>query len=240
MWDNPRLLNMLAGALVGVAVLGFAAAGLWKLLGSELFPVREVAVVSPLQRTSKPEIHAAVRDRIGGNFFAVSPAEVRAGLEKLPWVRSASVRRVWPDRLEVALEEHQVLARWGDDGLINTYGERFRAQTDQALPLFVAPVGTEAEVARRYARFARTVAPLGSPLERVVLTPRLAWQLRLQSGLNLMLGRDAEAAEERLRRFVGAYELTLKSINRRHEYVDLRYPNGFALRIPELEGVKGG
>ncbi|MGE5640326.1 MAG: cell division protein FtsQ/DivIB [Clostridia bacterium] len=233
MWDNPRLLNMLAGALVGVAGLVFAIAGSVVVLRSELFPVRELVVVSPLKHTSREEIQAAVK--IGGNFFAVSPEEVRASLERLPWVRSASVRRMWPDRMEVEIEEHVALARWGDDALLNTYGERFFAQTDQALPLFVAPPGTEAEVARRYASFARIVAPLGAPPERVVLTPRLAWQLRLANGLNVMLGRDADAAEARLRRFVEVYDLTLKTIDRRHEYVDLRYPNGFALRIPDLK-----
>jgi cell division protein FtsQ len=237
MWDNPRLLNLVAGALVGVAGLAFAAAGTWMLLRSELFPVREISVVSSLQKTSSKEIHAAVRDRISGNFFAVSPAEVRAGLEKLPWVRSASVRRVWPDRLEVALEEHVALARWGDDALVSVHGEKFSAATDQSLPLFIAPPGTEAEVARRYASFAKIVAPLGAPLDRVVLTPRFAWQLRLASGLNVMLGRDADAAEARLRRFVSVYDRTLKTIQRKHEYVDLRYPNGFALRIPELKGT---
>ncbi len=91
-------------------------------------------------------------------------------------------------------------------------------------------------MARRYARFAEVVAPLGSPLERVVLTPRYAWQLRLGNGLNIMLGRDADAAEARLRRFVEAYEITLRRIPRKHEYVDLRYPNGFALRVTELKG----
>ena len=235
MWDNPRLLNLVAGALVGVAGLAFAVAGTWMLLRSEMFPVREIQVSTPIERTSREEIQGAVRDRIAGNFFAMSPSEVRAGLEKLPWVRSASVRRVWPDRLEVALEEHVALARWGDDALVNVHGEKFSASTDASLPLFIAPPGTEAEVARRYASFARIVAPL-APLERVVLTPRFAWQLRLAGGLNVMLGRDADAAEARLQRFVAVYDQTLKNIQRRHEYVDLRYPNGFALRIPELKG----
>ncbi len=49
-----------------------------------------------------------------------------------------------------------------------------------------------------------------------------------------MLGRDADAAETRLKRFVEVYDLTLKNINRKHDYVDLRYPNGFALRLPDL------
>ena len=132
------------------------------------------------------------------------------------------------------------LARWGDDALVNTYGERFSARTDQALPLFVAPAGAERDVAEQYARFQRMVAPLGTSVERVTLSARLAWQLRLASGLNLMLGRDTEAAQERLSRFVAVYERTLGAIPRKHEYVDLRYPNGFALRLPELSPtVKG-
>ena len=236
MWDNPRVLNMAAGALVGIAALIFAIVGAALVLRSPLFPVTELEVKNTLAKTTKEEIEAAMRGRIGGNFFAVDPAAVRMALEQLPWVRRVSVRRVWPDRLEVALEEHVALARWGDEALVNTYGERFNGRTEQALPVFLGPAGTESELARRYGRFAQLVAPLGVELDRVVLTARYAWQLRLASGLHLMLGRDADAGESRLRRFVDAYPATLGRIARRHEYVDLRYPNGFALRVPELKG----
>lgn len=236
MWDNPRLLNMAAGALVGIAAFGFVVAGAVLLLRSPLFPVTQLEIKHPLANTTKEEIEAATRGRIDGNFFAVAPAEVRAALEQLPWVRRASVRRIWPDRLEATLEEHVALARWSDEALVNSYGERFNGRSDERLPLFLGPAGTEHEVARRYARFRSLVAPLGTELERVVLTPRYAWQLRLASGLHLMLGRDADAAEARLRKFVEVYPATLGRIARKHEYVDLRYPNGFALRVPQLKG----
>jgi len=104
----------------------------------------------------------------------------------------------------------------------------------------VAPAGAEREVAEQYARFQRAVAPLGTSVERVTLSARLAWQLRLASGLNVMLGRDTEAAQERLSRFVAVYERTLGRIPRKHEYVDLRYPNGFALRLRELPAAAEG
>jgi len=70
-------------------------------------------------------------------------------------------------------------------------------------------------------------------VERVVLTQRHAWQLRLGNGLHVMLGRDADLAEARLRRFVETYPSVEK---RKHDYVDLRYPNGFALRVPDGNG----
>ena len=233
MWDNPRLLNLAAGMLVGVALLVFTAAGMLLLLRSPLSPMREVVVVSELKKTTRQEIESAVRAVPGGNFFAYSLPLLRASLESLPWVRRAELRRVWPGRVELRLEEHVALARWGDDALVNTQGEKFSGKTDALLPLFIAPAGTESEVARRYRRFARLAAPLGADLERVVLTPRLAWQLRLSNGLHLMLGRDADQAEARLARFVDAHPASLGRIARRHEVVDLRYPNGFALRLPE-------
>jgi cell division protein FtsQ len=245
-WDNPRTLNLAAGALVGIAVLALSVAALHWLWRSTLFPVREIEVKTALKQTSRDEIRDAARGRIDGNFFAVSPDALRRGLESLPWVRHASVRRVWPDRLEVEIEEHVALARWGDDALVNTYGERFQASVDTAqgspvrevaaLPLFIGPAGSEREVTVRYARFAALLAPLAMPLERVVLTQRFAWQLRLAGGLDIMLGRDADLAEKRLQRFVTVYDVTLKKIPRRRDYVDLRYPNGFALRMPELKG----
>jgi len=226
--------TLVAGILAGMAALAACFGAAYWLALPERIPISEVRVLSELGRTTTGEIEAAL-PRAWGNFFAADLAEVRAGIERLPWVRRVAVRRVWPGRLEVSVEEHVALARWGDDALVNTYGERFSARTQQSLPAFVAPAGTEAEVARRYLRFAAIVAPLGAAVERVVLTPRHAWQLRLANGLHLMLGRDADAAEVRLRRFAQIYPEMRQKTPLAHEYVDLRYPNGFALRLPELK-----
>ena len=231
MWDNPRLLNAAAGFLVGLALFAFAAAGLRVALRSPLFPVRSVEVLTPLKHAPREAIERAVQRQLDGNFFGARIGELRRALEQVPWVRRAEVRRVWPDRLEVSLEEHVALARWAAGGAVNTYGERFAGPADPALPLLAGPEGSEAELAARYPRFARLIEPLGAPLERVVLTPRYAWQLRLANGLSLMLGRDADLAERRLQRFVSVYDATVGHLPERHDAVDLRYANGFAVRV---------
>jgi len=242
MWDNPRLLNAAASLLAGVAAAILLFLALQLLLRSPLFPLREITVLGRLAHTGREDVERAARHGVSGNFFATDLAAVREALEDLPWVRRVQVRRVWPDRLEVALEEHTALARWGDAGLVNTHGERFAAQSAEKLPVFAGPAGAEGEVARRYRRFTELLAPLGGAPERVIQTQRLAWQLRLAGGLNLELGRDSadQPVERRLARFVAAYPQTLARIQRRPHLeswtVDLRYPNGFALRIPELKG----
>lgn len=237
MWDNPRLLNMTAGALTGVAALLFLFAALQLLLSTPLFPLRELAIRGTFENMSRAELHNAGLERIGGNFFSVRLRDVRSAFEGLPWVRRADVRRVWPDRLEVTLEEHRPLARWGEDAMVNTFGERFTARSDAMLPLLAGPAGTERVVTDRYRQFSQLVAPLGAQIRQLVLTPRYAWQLQLSSGLEIVLGRDAQrdAVEARLARFVESYPQTLAKIKRSHEHVDLRYPNGFALRVPGID-----
>ena len=115
--------------------------------------------------------------------------------------------------------------------LVNTFGETFSARPRRRFPLS-SPRRHAAEVVGAM-RFNELVAPLGTSVERVVLTQRLAWQLRLGNGLHVMLGRDADLAEaaEEIRR--GSATLADR---KKHEYVDLRYPNGFALRVPDWNG----
>jgi len=248
MWDNPRLLNSAANLLFGLAAALFAFGVLQALLRSPLFPLREIVVLGELRNASREEIANAL-DGLGGNFFAAELADVRGRLEQVAWIRRVDTRRVWPDRIEVRLEEHVAFARWGDSGFVNTFGEPFAAAVDAAeqarLPLLAGPAGTEGELARRYRRFADLLAPLGSAPDRVVLTPRHAWQLRLgegpYAGLSLELGRDgADAVEDRLARFVAAVPESLARVPLRAGapaasagggHVDLRYPNGFALRV---------
>ena len=258
MWDNPRLLNSAANILIGLALMLFAYAGLQLLLRSPLFPLKEIVVRGDLKNADASEIESAL-DGVGGNFFAADLATVRARLEQVTWVRRVDLRRTWPDRIEVKLEEHVAFARWGQvvgdlqsRGLVNTFGEPFTAPVDDGsaaiLPLFAGPAGTEGELARRYRRFTELLVPLGEMPDRAVvaitLTPRHAWQLRLaggqNGGLNLELGRDgAEPVEQRLARFVAAYPESLGRLPRvaaDHRFVDLRYPNGFALRVAGWKG----
>lgn len=237
MWNNPQQLNIAAGAITGVAAVLLATALLVSVMRSPLFPVREVVITQSPRHAAREAIESAVLERVNGNFFALDLRAMRAALERVAWVRRVQVRRVWPDRVEVELEEHRALARWGEQAMLNVHGERFEAESPpEGLPALSGPDGSEREVAERFRRFSGALEPLGSTLIRVALSPRYSWQLGLANGLQIVLGRDSSAdpVEQRLSRFVAAAPETLGRLRRRNEYVDLRYPNGFALRVPEL------
>ena len=135
MWDRPDILNGVANALFAAALLMVAYAAVHYAVRLPVFPLREVRMSETFQHVTPEQVEAIVRGEIDGNFFTVNLPRVRAAFERLPWVRKVEVRRQWPDRLDVALEEHVPLARWGADALVNTHGEVFTAAYDGKLPI---------------------------------------------------------------------------------------------------------
>lgn len=257
MWDNPRLMNAVSNALFAFAALLVAGFALRAVVNSSAFPLRSLTVLAAgsdaaPRHVGYAQAARALEGRIAGTFFSVDLVGLRVLFETIPWVRRAEVRRRWPDRLEVRIEEHRPLARWGleseargEGRLVNVQGELFSVPAADlagepglaALPRFAGPAGSEREVARAWGEFRALLAPIELEPREVSLSPRYAWQLRLSNGLAVQIGRDGEreSAGERLARFVSAYPQTLARLARRLEYVDLRYPNGFALRVPGIE-----
>ena len=232
MWDRPEALNAIANALFGVAFLAVFYAAFVTAVRLPVFPLREVRITAETSFVRRAEIEAVVRRELHGNFFTLDLARARRGFESIPWVRRADVRRQWPDRLDVTLEEHLPLARWGTLGLVNTQGEVFFASYEGKLPVFNGPNGAAKEMAIQYAYFRRSLEPIAREPAVVNMSARRAWSIRLDGGLALELGRTD--IEGRLARFVHNYAQAVALLGRRMEHVDLRYANGFAVRVPEL------
>jgi len=244
MWNNHHALDLLAKILFSLVAMAVLYAISLQLIKPPLFPIKEINVQTvqgaeknnmELRHITHEQIEQLVRNEIEGNFISVNLTEVREAFIKLPWVREARVKRKWPDGLNVILEEHQALAYWGSHALVNTYGEVFRVSVEMDLPVFTGPNEASAyEVALQYARFNKILVPLQQHIAEINLTPRYAWRIQLNTGTILELGRNE--IEERLARYVSVYNHSIARLNQQEPlaYVDLRYPNGFAIRMPEV------
>ena len=234
MWDKPALLNRIANGLYALAALLVGYGLIWIVVHQPAFALRHVELTGDAKNVTRAQVDAIVGNELTGTFFTLNLPHLRRSFEKLPWVREVRLRRHWPDRLEVNVVEHVPLARWGSIALVNMQGDVFQAAYDGKLPVFVGPPGTSKEIAIQYEFFRRTLSVIGATPVMVRVTPRRAWQVRLDGGPTLELGR--EDVEARLARYLEVHERTVGALKRRIEYVDLRYANGFAVRIPELRG----
>jgi cell division protein FtsQ len=240
---DVRLMNALANTMYVLAAVGALVAGVLWLMRSPLFPIRSIQLDGDLARNSVPTIRANAAPLLAGNFFSVDLQQGRAAFEAVPWVRRAVVRRVWPDRLLVQLEEHRPAALWegaGDDSaadkLVNSFGKVFEANVgdveQDGLPRFTGPEGSAPQLLAMYRRLQPVLDRLDFTIDRLEISGRGSWRAELDSGATLELGRGSEdevlARSERFTR-------TLSQVTGRYsqplEYADLRQAGGYALRL---------
>ncbi len=240
LWDNARLMNRLSVALLSAVTLTCLFATSWWFINQPMFSIDSVAIEAApgyeLRHVSTPQLRASSQRGSGYNFFTVNLDVIRAQYESVPWVRRASIRRVWPNHLAVSVEEHQPMAVWGDSKLVNTFGEIYSASITQAeedgpLPVLKGPDGNEALVVRRFEDMRRWLSVLGRTPETVTLSSRHAWTVTLDDETRLLLGREqAVSIEDRIKRWAAVFPRVQERLDRKAEVIDLRYPNGFAIR----------
>jgi cell division protein FtsQ len=230
MWDKPSVMNWVSSLLFALSVVAMLYAALYIVVHLPIFPLREVKVDGQLSHVSREQVKLIVARHLKGNFFTLDLVKARDAFEKLPWARKVSIRRRWPDKLEVVIEEHQELARWGSIALVNTHGELFHAASGSDLPVFFGPGDGVVEVATEYAEYNKILKGANLDIASLALTPRRAWQVTTRNGIVIELGRIE--MQPRLQKFVSVYSSTLVGLNKKITYADLRYPNGFAVRKP--------
>jgi len=251
---DARLTNLIANLLALLAVSAMVAGAVLWTIRRPYFSISHIEIApmaeAGLQYVTPISLQTALAGQVHGNFFLLDLNRVRHRIETAPWVRHATVQRVWPSTLRVHIEEQQPLALWNENQMINTWGEAFTANQGELpdglhLPQLNGPTSSERLVVQRYAEIARWFAPLGLSVRDATLTPRYAWEVTLSDGVHLALGRDpaADATDPhgrpgalpfaaRIERFVRAWpELSRRLGSRLIASADLRYPNGFAITL---------
>ncbi len=212
-------------ALVGV-VVGALAALLWGLDR----PVRVISMDGSFQRVSPGQIEKAVAPFAHSGFMSADLDAIERAVEALPWVDHARVQRRWPNSLHVTVVEQIAAARWGESGLLNTRGELFvrqAAHVPAELPRLSGPEGTEAQVAERYLATEGRMQEAGMRIAALRLDERGAWEMDLDSGVTVRLGRLQ--VDERIDRFIRTASQVIAHRLTDISYVDMRYSNGFAI-----------
>jgi cell division protein FtsQ len=239
---DVRLMNMAATALFAAGFVLFMAAGAWWAVRHPLFGIAGITVQGEVAHNSAPTLRANVAPQLAGNFFTVSLDGARKAFESVPWVRQAVVRREFPNRLRVLLQEHHAVALWGGENeskLLNDHGEVFEANVGDVeqddLPRLAGPDEHSAQVLATYLAVKPLFEPLDLEVQQLTLTPRGNWQLELDNGGVLELGRGAPAeVAERTQRFVRTVTQVASRYSRTPDALlsaDLRYGEGYAIRL---------
>lgn len=247
----------------GSAALIYVAFIVQEFEAPEVFPVDEVQVIGELSFLDKKIIERVVSEHIDGGYFTVDLNAIREALKQQPWVRTVSLRRQWPARLDVFITEQEPVAYWNDDGYINNKGEVFKPEViDESLSLLKlnGPEGRQEIVWQFMNTLYQEIALLDFEVVRLDLDDRRSWQLAIVESdsdaiasqtliknqahtIDVKLGRFD--TEKRLKRFVRVLPLLTieQNVNnndladKKIKVIDMRYPNGFAVQMTAVSST---
>jgi cell division protein FtsQ len=239
---DVKLMNIAASALFVLGFALFAAAGAWWAVRHPLFAIAGITVQGETSHNSVPTLRANVAPQLAGNFFTIDLAAARQAFETAPWVRQAVVRREFPNRLRVQLQEHHAVALWGAEGeskLLGDRGEVFEANVGDVeqddLPRLGGPEEQSPQVLAMYQAVKPLFEPLDLAVTQLALTPRGNWQVELDNGASVELGRGTPAeVTARAGRFIQTVTQVTSRYGRTPDSLlsaDLRYGEGYALRL---------
>jgi cell division protein FtsQ len=248
------VLGAAAGAMVIAALIVWFAIGAMPDVAKSL-PIERVVFASatgaPLTEVDGEALKRladALQTR-GASMLQVDLVALAAMVKQVPWVREATIRRQFPSTIVVAIEEHKPVAQWTPDGivaaannenstLVDSYGDVFSAvisdERREQLPRLAGPDGSSVEVLTRYASLLAPLKSIDRAPKALVLTPRRAWQLTLDNGSAVELGRAD--VDERLSRFIRSYA-ELPALQTAGATIDMRYQSGLTIRNTGLSAA---
>ena len=179
---------------------------------------------------------------IQGNFYTIHLRNTQQAFESLPWIRSATIKRVFPNQIEVYIQEHKPFAIWGsrdDLKMINANGAIFDSTNEDdefdKFPQFIGPQEQSHLMLSMYLKLNSILAPLKVKLTKIELSSRGSWTAMLDGGAQLELGRGSDdVILERMKKFVGTLNMVTGSYNKSTsalQHADLRHSDGYALKI---------
>jgi cell division protein FtsQ len=205
--------------------------------------VTDIEVEGRVMSGREPVLRAVGAER-GTPILAVSPTQIKAQLEALPWVRTAAVERRLPDTLHIRLVERTPLAFWQRQGkllLIDQDGTVITGDRLDRFPGLIVTVGDDAPT--HAAALLEMLAGEPTLSGRVVAAVRVGgrrWDLHLDNGIDVELPEErAEDAWAQLAQLERSSRLLARNV----EVVDMRLPDRLVVRVtpePPKEPVKKG
>lgn len=202
------------------------------------FPIRMVDVVG-VNELEKAEVVAASGMNETGSLLFLDVAKVRSNVKMLPLVADATVRKLYPDRIEIQIKEREAFALWQQEGkvqVISSDGTVIDSLRDKRYLKLPHVVGKGAQLrAKEYAAMLDEVPDFRAQVRAGTLVSERRWTLKLTNGIDVMLPEHEPVAALRL---LASIDKKSKVLSKDILAVDMRNPDRVAFRLSEEAGAQ--
>lgn len=190
--------------------------------------------VAGRRETDRDDLIAALNINIGDPIFSIDVDAARSRIEKLGWVKSATISRKLPDTVQIDIEEREAVAIWQHDGVFTLIDPDGLPIGDKGLERYAhlkVLVGDNApDQAIALLDILNTEPELMSKVTGAVWVGSRRWNVRLNNGIDIRLPEeDPTEAWARLAQLERDYSLLGRTI----EAIDLRQSDRMIVRMTE-------
>lgn len=236
---------MLAALFLGTAAYGAAKGGHADFVGEQFSEVRDAIAntvgfridsisLTGQKQLTRDEILAVAGVTERTSLLFLDAGEARARLKANAWIADATVLKLFPDRLHIAITERRAFAQWQIKGRVQVISrdgvvvEPFVSPPVAHLPLVVGQ-GANSRASEFLALMDR-YPQLQGQVQAYVLVAERRWNLKLKNGLDIRLPEaNAEQAIETLI----ALDRDEKLFSRDITAIDLRNPDRVSVRLSD-------
>jgi cell division protein FtsQ len=226
------VIGLLLTGLVGIVGYEAVTKGYIRTLPikSASLPIKYVRTEGVFQYLSKNEIKTVIQRLVMTGFFDADMQAIHSAVSTLPWVDTVTVKRIWPDAIDIKVREKKPYARWGKNSLITERGVIFtpnNVEQFQSLTVVTGPELQQEKVLEIMKGIKTALADQSMQLAEFSVNDRWAWRIKLATGLEILLGRNEQL--KKLQRFLKTLAVLKQEQVDAMAIVDLRYPNGYAV-----------
>lgn len=208
-----------------------------------LFPIKIVQVDGDYWHISTQEIIQSVPPELFKGYFNTDITQIQKNLiDNIPWVKTASVARVWPNRIIIDIFQKKPVALWNSNALLDEQGGLFYPLSPtfpDDLPVFVGNTSEEKLVMKQYQHMLEALKDQSFYIDCIrVSDGDRNWEITLSNQVVVMLGNHDILTT--LKRFIRIYQQLLSEKEQVPAYVDMRYSHGVAVKWALSEEKEDG
>lgn len=195
----------------------------------QLLPISKLMVTGDFKQIDREKLDKKLNTQLGKGFFSVNIKALQESISVDPWIKTVSIKRVWPSVLHVSLIEKIAIARWDNNHLLSEQADIFRADAKQfsKLPKINGYSGNSKELVSRYFKMQQDFSRQGIAITELSEDSKGALSLLLNENLKVNIG--SENNKLKIRHLLAVYSEHIKPRLTQIKYIDFRYSNGFAI-----------
>ncbi len=225
-----RACKQMSLGIIGIALFVGVGYGLFLAVDWVNQPVREVVLQGEFENVSREQLAEMSAEYLHHGIISLDLQALAQSVEQHPWVDHVAVSRIWPNRVQIHIEEHKPAMRWADRGMISDKGIYIQAaplKEYSELPVVFSSQTDAFELITQFRILSAALNQVSLSIDELIQKPSGDWFVRLQNGVPVELG--SADLREKLRRIIHLWQYELRGREAALQAIDARYKHGLVV-----------